>query len=212
MTVTIDHILYGCGDVEATRLSIGALSGTAPANGGRHGGLGTRNALLSLGPHTYLEVIGPDERQPEAKAQLPFAIDSLRQPSLRTWAARTDDIEGAVNALRSAGHDPGPVVGGSRLLPDGGELSWAMTSAKEGPEVSVVPFLIDWRDGVHPALTSPPGLQLERLVVLTPELEAVTRAIDALGVEGPLEVGASPVPALWAELSGAEGLRLFLSS
>ncbi|MGA3220141.1 MAG: VOC family protein [Acidimicrobiales bacterium] len=212
MTVTIDHILYGCADVEAARLSIGALSGTAPANGGRHSGLGTRNALLSLGLHTYLEVIGPDEQQPEVGRPLPFAVGSLRHPSLRTWAARTDDIEGAVKALLSAGHDPGPVVEGSRLLPDGEELRWAMTSGEQGPEVSVVPFLIDWRDSVHPAVTSPPGLLLERLVVLTPERGAVTRALDALGVEGPLEVRASPAPALWAELSGPEGLRLFLSS
>ncbi len=212
MTVTIDHILYGCADVEAARRSISALSGTAPANGGRHAGLGTRNALLSLGPHTYLEVIGADEQQPEVGRPLLFAVRSLRHPSLRTWAARTDDIEGAVEALLSAGHDPGPVVEGSRLLPDGEELHWAMTSGEQGPEVSVIPFLIDWRDSVHPAVTSPPGLLLERLVVLTPELEAVKSTLDALGVEGPLEVRASPAPALWAELSGPEGLRLFLSS
>jgi hypothetical protein len=212
MTVTIDHLLYGTADVEATRLSISALSGTAPANGGRHPGLGTRNALLSLGPRTYLEVIGPDEEQPGGPGGLPFDVGNLRHPSLRTWAARTNDIEGAVGALRSAGHDPGPVVEGNRDLPDGRELNWAMTSGDEGLELSVVPFLIDWRDSAHPAVTSPAGLFLDRLVVLTPELGSVTRILDALEVEGPLEVRPSPAPALWAELSGREGLRLLLSS
>ena len=54
---------------------------------------GTRNALLSLGPGTYLEIIGPDPEQPTPAQPRPFGIDDLKEPRLVTWAAKGKELE-----------------------------------------------------------------------------------------------------------------------
>jgi Glyoxalase-like domain len=54
----IDHIVFGCSDLERGMDEIEQLLGIRPVPGGRHIQFGTHNALLSLGPATYLEVIG----------------------------------------------------------------------------------------------------------------------------------------------------------
>jgi Glyoxalase-like domain len=214
MSATIDHLVYACPDLDATCGWVAEATGVAPAPGGPHPGLGTRNALLSLGARTYVELIGPDPEQPAPDQPRPFGVDWLRLPSLRAWAAGSGNIMMALASTERFGHRLSPPVEGRRRTPEGQEISWRMARAEPlaipGPEV--LPFLIDWGDSPHPATTSPAGLAVEGYVLGTPAPRQLQEMLEALGVEGPWEVVASPAPALRAEIIGPTGQRIILAS
>src|SRR5439155_24158845 len=58
--LVLDHLVYATGEVAATVADLEGKLGVRATPGGRHAGLGTHNALLDLGQHSYLEIIGPD--------------------------------------------------------------------------------------------------------------------------------------------------------
>jgi hypothetical protein len=191
--------------------------------GGQHPGRGTCNALLSLGPSTYLELIGPDPEQPPPSNSRPFGLDFLRSPSLRGWAVAPDDIAAAVLEAGRHGHVLSPLVAGRRRAPSGPEISWRMAwpefSAEDAPPVLsgtpaplVLPFFIEWGTSPHPASGAPDGLTLGRYVLLTPVPWAVRELLEELGLDGPWEVEASPAAALRAEITDEKGRTFTLVS
>src|SRR5438046_3045467 len=117
--MAVDHLVYGAPDLESGIRVIENLLGIRLAIGGKHLGVGTHNALASLGDGAYLEVLAPDPDQPKPSGALPYNLDSLTEPRLLTWAMKADDIEAQTRRARASGVDLGPVLRMSRDRPDG---------------------------------------------------------------------------------------------
>jgi hypothetical protein len=209
MTAIIDHLVYTCPDLEQAVEGIAAQTGVRPAFGGQHPGLGTHNALLSLASRTYLEIIAPDPAQPRP-AELPFGLGTMTQPGLRAWAVAPDDLDAAVRRAVSAGFGYPAIVDRRRRTPDGRELSWRMTICPQPPGVAVIPFLIDWGGGEHPAGAAPAGLGLHQFLVRSPEPDRLAALLGALGLD--LNVESASRPALSAVLRGSQGQDLVLGT
>lgn len=179
----IDHIIYAASDLETGVAEIEALLGVRPVIGGRHPQYGTHNALLSLGPSTYLEVIAPDSDLPQPARGFFFGAPP-DAPRLATWVLRTDDIDTLVKSAASAGLAIGPVEAGQRDKPDGTAITWKASDPYAMPLQGAVPFLIEWgEDMLHPAQSTPSGGRLIELRVEHPKPDDVQRAFGALGVD-----------------------------
>ena len=202
--VLVDHIIYAAPDLAAAVADLQARLGVRAQAGGKHIGLGTHNALLALGPRTYLEIIAPDPGQPEPPSPRPFGIEGVTHGKLVGWALACDDIDHAVAEARSHGYDPGEVVDGHRVAPDGTVLRWR-TARGELPD-ELVPFLICWGDTEHPAGPAPHGLILKSVEVEHPDPPSLAPVLMALGAN--VEVRQGQVPALVAYLSGPNGSKV----
>ncbi|MEN3325857.1 MAG: hypothetical protein V7638_664 [Acidobacteriota bacterium] len=94
----LDHLVYATPDLEATCRDLEIRLGVRASAGGQHPGRGTHNALLSIGPRAYLEIIAPDPLQPEIRPVW-FGLDQLTAPKLITWAMRVGDLEAFVKEI-----------------------------------------------------------------------------------------------------------------
>jgi hypothetical protein len=181
----VDHLLLGIGDLDHGLTRVRQMTGVKPAMGGSHPGVGTRNALLSLGGRRYLEIIAPDPAQAEFK----FRIDlrKLSAPRLVAWAASTKDVEAVAARAREGGFEVFGPQAGSRARPDGKVLRWKTLAVKTelaADGVDPIPFFIEWAaDSPHPSLDSPAGCELRAFEIDHPDPQGVRNALARLGIE-----------------------------
>jgi hypothetical protein len=200
----LDHIVYATPDIEATTDRIASLFGVRPAAGGKHPAWETMNALLSLGPKMYLEIVGPNPARPGPVDGRPFNLDNPMKPRLVTWAVRGRNLRGLVDAAWSEGVDLGEIREGNRRRPDGVTLRWSMTDILKDRENGIVPFFIDWGDSPHPAESAPKGCILRRLKTVHPEATRLTGILKHLGLD--LDVERGPSAKLKATIETPMGL------
>jgi hypothetical protein len=195
--LTLDHVLVGAADLESGIRELASLTGVTPARGGQHPGRGTQNALLGLGPHTYLELIAPVPGAPPGGMAQQLA--GLRALTPVGWAIGLHHGAAAVRRLEAAGLHAGPFTPGARERPDGRRLAWRTAELLPGSDLN--PFLIEWSAGTtHPASDSPAGCALVSLTILgsaaaTGHLERLAAALGE-----PVTVQAAAAPVLRLEL------------
>jgi len=199
----VDHLVYAAPDLQDGVDRVEALLGIRATPGGQHPGEGTRNALVALGPTSYLEIIARDPDQGEPALSRKFGIDTLRSPHLVTWAAKGSDLESMVAAARVRGVMLGDVIPGSRRTPSGVLLSWHITSQRTVIADGIVPFFIDWGKTPHPAATAAKGATLIALRAEHPDPEGTRKILGQLGLDLPVTRG--DTPALVATVAGPRG-------
>jgi len=199
----VDHLVYATPDLDRSVADLERRFGVRASPGGQHPGKGTRNALLALGPASYLEIVGPDPSQPAPASPRAFGIDSLKEPRLVAWAAKGKDLERLRERTGRYGIPLGEVTTGSRKRPDGVVLSWKFTNPAKVLVDGLIPFFIDWGQSPHPAESAAPGLKLVELRAEHPAPQAVEPTLRTLGLD--LRVSTAPTPALVAIIDGPRG-------
>lgn len=206
-TLALDHLVVAAASLEGGVAWIEEQLGVRASAGGKHVAMGTHNALVSLGPGAYLEVIAIDPAgtaparprwydldEPRMRAQL------AESPTLIHWAARTHDIE--ADAARC------PTAQGDIVEMRRGDFHWRLTVPDDGrlPGRGLVPTLIQWT-GRHPADALPDaGLRLAALAGEHPEPAPVRNALAALGLSDMLKVTYGRAPRLAAMLRTPRGI------
>ncbi|HKE55274.1 MAG TPA: VOC family protein [Pyrinomonadaceae bacterium] len=199
----VDHLVYATPDLNRGIGEIEQLTGVRASPGGQHPGGGTRNALVALGPTSYLEIIGPDPDQPAPKTPRSFGIDGLKHSRLATWAAKGNDLDRLKAQAELKGVSLTPVSPGSRKRPDGVMLSWRTTRPVDAVGDGIVPFFIDWGQSPHPSQTAAPGLTLIDLRAEHPDATRVQQVLSTLGLDLQVKQGANP--GLVAIIKGPKG-------
>jgi hypothetical protein len=185
----IDHLLLGAADLDRGVEWVETLTGVKATIGGSHPGMGTRNALLSLGGRQYLEIIAPDPAQSAYNFQID--VRKLPEPRLVNWAA----VSTAIDVLARTASDAGVKIfgprDGSRVRPDGKTLQWktlGVLSDLAGDSVQPVPFFIQWApESVHPSLDSPQGCRLTGFSIRHSSPAPLVSLLQQLGLDADVQ-------------------------
>ena len=195
---SIDHLVVMAADLAQGVAWCEATLGVTPVPGGEHPLMGTHNRLLKIATEkhrtAYLEIIAIN---PGALPSIPtgairwFDMDDLalqarvaeHGPQFTHWVAGLPNIATAVAALVAQGLDRGAIVQASRATP-AGLLQWQITVRTDGQRLfdGCLPTLIQWGD-THPTDAMPnSGITLQGLQVQHPQVDALTRAYQTLGL------------------------------
>jgi hypothetical protein len=199
----LDHIMYACPDLQAGIDEIYALTGVMPAMGGSHPGVGTRNALLSLDNHQYLEIIAPDPEQDLAGTTGQLLLDH-GGTGIRSWAIACDSLTKVATLAAARNITTRDIIDMSRTTPDGVKLAWQLLFLTD-PHM---PFFIDWLKSPHPALSTPTGCQLKSFHISATEAETYQDFLTDLALPLTATAGAN---AFTAELETPKGSVLLNS-
>ena len=177
-----DHLVVGIRSLDEGIDQFAKLTGVKPAVGGQHQGRGTENALVSLGPGAYLEILAP---QPDAQlSDTDAKLRALDRLTIVTWAVAVGNAIAAAEALNAAGFVTTPAQPCSRVTPAGERLEWTVFKLT-GAAIGMAPFFIQWSESTrHPSGAAPAGCVLGRLIVREPEPDRLRAVLEALKVQG----------------------------
>lgn len=191
MSSCLDHLVVAAQTLEQGRVWIEDLLGVPMQEGGQHPVFGTHNALLSLGPQAYLEVISIDPQASLPTRPRWFALDTQTMherlehgPALIHWVARLNK-ESKVKM-------PHP------LELSRGRYRWCLSVPDDGhlPMEGAAPSLIQW-------CTSPPtgelrdyGLRLQQLQIATPKAAQLNHFLKQIQCTESINITYKPRPAL----------------
>jgi len=180
LDVGLDHLILATTSLTRGMEEFTRLTGVVPRRGGQHPGRGTENALVSLGPGHYLELLAPI---------VPAGDSASTHLTPAGWALHTRDLPGLIDRVRAAGLQLLGPIPGSRQTPDSTLLQWK-TASTAGPGLEVAPFFIEWAPGTpHPSSTAPGGCRLVTIEVVAPDTTRLHDFLKAAGHPAVLRAG-----------------------
>ncbi len=144
----IDHVVMATSDLELGAAQLQHDFGLATEPGGRHPRFGTINRLMPM-DEQYLELVAVAD--PERAASNPFGravAAAARYKGMRALAVclQGPDLEAVAGRLGL------PIEAGSRITPDGVDLSWRTVGMAEAFSQTQLPFFIAWDSrATHPS-------------------------------------------------------------
>lgn len=191
MTNRLDHLIYAGPDLDGAIAHFERLAGLAPGRGGVHPGLGTRNALLSLGDDHYFELLCPDPAQ-HLEGTHGGLFAKLPGPTIWAYMLKSADFDRILAVLGKAGIEA-DVIDASRTTPAGDTLTWRLLLPKENPLGDFVPKFIDWMDSPHPAQSATPGCSLVSFEIGHPDAPRLSGLLEELEADIPVFYADRPI-------------------
>jgi len=183
MEIRFDHLVIAARTLEEGVQWVEGHLNVPMGPGGKHDIMGTYNRLLSLGPGRFLEVMAIDPDAPAPMQPRWFDLDSpamharlARGPALITWAARTDDIEAAIEAVGIGHPIPTPIARGT--------FRWKIGVPADGrlEHDGIVPTILQWFSQHPSEALHDEGCRLESLVLHHPEAPAILHTLHYAGL------------------------------
>ncbi|MDQ4502806.1 VOC family protein [Sinomonas sp. ASV322] len=196
----MDHVSYACepDGLAATTERIANALGVAAVRGGVHPRFGTRNMIIPLTGHHYLEVVEVLDHPASDKAPFGQAVRarSAAGGGWMGWCVEVDDLAPFEERLgRKA-------VPGNRKFPDGRELVWKQIGILGLIADPQVPYMLKWEGdpGLHPSNAYTGTVSVTKLTIAG----SAERVTEWLGepVERPLE----DVAVEWVSPKGTPGI------
>jgi hypothetical protein len=196
----LDHIVFaaGPGGLAGTAARLSDLLGEEFDDGGVHPRFGTRNRIMPLLDHMYLELVEVLDHPASDKAPFGQAVRARSEAGggWLGWVVGVDDLAPLEARLgRKA-------VNGNRHRPDGQELLWKQLGVKGLQADPQLPFFVHWESDAadHPSVGATGRVSLESLEIAGDP----ARVSDWLGrpVEQPVVV----VKVDWIAPHGTPGL------
>lgn len=196
----IDHFMYAVASLDEGVAWAADTFGVTPAYGGEHVGLGTRNALLSLG-ETYLEIIAPDPAQP-LTANLGGRFAELSEGGLVTWAVQ-GKLADIAHSLGASGLKTAGPSRTERKTAEGELLVWELLFPVASPHGPRMPFFIDWLACAHPSIANPLGGHFRSLTITDADAVGLRNILGAIGIDVAVVAGE---PGLNVEIETPTGM------
>ena len=209
----LDHITVAARTLEQGLVHLRSVLGIDLPYGGAHPRMGTHNHFLRLGEALFLELIAIDPSAPAPIRPRWFQLDDPAQqaqleraPRVIMWVVRTTTI--AETFLASTA-PLGAIEPMTR-----GDLRWLITIPNDGtlPGGGMIPALIQWPAGVHPATRMPDlGCSLERFEALHPDPSGYQRDLASIGADRHIAIRALPAgesPRLVVHVRTPRGVRI----
>lgn len=196
----LDHIVFaaGPGGLAGTADRLSGLLGEEFQDGGVHPRFGTRNRILPLTDHTYLELVEVLDHPASDKAPFGQAVRARSElgGGWLGWVVAVDDLAPLEERLGRG------AVNGNRHRPDGTELLWKQLGVKGLQADPQLPFFVQWESNSaeHPSTGASGNISLASLEIAGDP----ARVSDWLGqpVEQPLE----DVKVEWVAPNGTPGI------